>query len=123
LKQHIIDSIKCVKINCEKLIFPYDAYIDGFYFFNPDSVMIDSCQNPPVKLARKWFFIEFEYYVIDLTEAPEDTLYDVTWESISSSYTILRTEFQNIENLYETFKLRKNSLIGLIQTVFHQKHL
>jgi hypothetical protein len=101
---HYVDSIKCIKINCEKLIIPDDP-INGYA--NPDSVMVDSCQNPPVGLCYRWFIIEFKYYTIDLPPAPKDTSLDVTWESISSTYTQLRNDFEEMENKFGGYILRK----------------
>jgi hypothetical protein len=104
LEEHNIDSIKCIKINCEKLLIIDDPE-NGFH--NEDSVMVDSCQNPPVQLVQKWFLVVFDYYVIDLPEAPEDTILEVTWESISTSFTQLRSDFEEMENKFGGFILRK----------------
>jgi len=109
---HSIDSIDNIQINCYKLIIPHKPYTgyphpDSIGYNNPDSVMVDSCQNPPAIFVRKWFGIIFENYIIDLPAAPEDSLLDVTWESISSSFTLIRNDFEAIENKFGNYTLRK----------------
>jgi hypothetical protein len=95
-----------IQSDCIKSIIIDDPE-NGFH--NEDSVMVDSCQNPPVQLVQKWFLVVFDYYVIDLPEAPEDTILEVTWESISSTYTTLRNEFEEMENIFGDYILRKET--------------
>ncbi len=111
IEYHNIDSIKYMWFNCKKLICRdnwYDYWHDHASF-NPDSVLVDSCQDPPIIYVYRWFDIVFDNYVIDLPAYPEDTTIDVTWEAISSSYIQLRNDFQELENKFGSYFLRKKT--------------
>ncbi|OGV21370.1 MAG: hypothetical protein A2475_15070 [Ignavibacteria bacterium RIFOXYC2_FULL_35_21] len=111
IEYHNIDSIKYMWFNCKKLICRdkwYDFYNDHGSD-NPDSVLVDSCQDPPIIYVYRWFNVVFKNYVINLPAAPEDTTLDVTWEAISSSYTQLRSDFQELENKFGSYYFRKIS--------------
>ncbi|OGU11883.1 MAG: hypothetical protein A2X63_08385 [Ignavibacteria bacterium GWA2_35_8] len=95
-----------IQSDCIKLLVIEDSTKGKF---NPDSVLVDSCQDPPIIYVYRWFNVVFKNYVINLPAAPEDTTLDVTWEAISSSYTQLRSDFQELENKFGSYYFRKIS--------------
>ena len=86
-------------------------------YFNPDSVMYDSClcpgneDYPPCDYiyAKKWFSITFKNKdPFNFPIGPYDTLYIATWQQLDSTQSELRKIFQNIENIFGTFILKKD---------------
>jgi hypothetical protein len=77
---------------------------------NRDSVMIDTCFGSDTYnslYSKKWFKIRFHNYVINLFQAPYDTLLEVSWTNIDTMFTSLRSSFSILEDKYGTFFLRK----------------
>lgn len=79
---------------------------------NEDSTMVDTCFGSSTYgalYAKRSFSIHFRYYVIDLPQAPYDTLLEIDWRAIDTSQTTLRASFMDLENKYGTFTLIKHA--------------
>jgi hypothetical protein len=77
---------------------------------NPDSVLVDTCTGSSTYgsfYARKWFRIAFRAYVIPLPTFPADTIVEVPWTAVDTSFSDLRAGLQTIEAKYGLFVLRK----------------
>src|SRR5437773_1285456 len=83
---------------------------DSSSFQNPDSVMIDTCQNSPTygeKYAKRWWKIYFAYYVINVPSAPPDTILEMPWTQVDYAFSSLRAALEELEDKYGTVTLRK----------------
>jgi len=87
-------------------------------YFNPDSVMYDSClcpgneDYPPCDYiyAKKWFSITFKNKdPYNFPRGPRDTIYIATWRQLDSSYTELRNIFQALEKNFGKFIFKKEA--------------
>jgi|GEM_PF-7027476 len=105
--------------SCFRLIWEHNPEKE---FENPDSVMYDSCKcgmnifefadsnrRWPREFfyADKWFWVNLPNGSLDVLQAPSDTTIIRHWTDISSSFTTLRNDFENLENTYGNFVLRK----------------
>lgn len=57
--------------------------------------------------SKRGWSLEFEVMAIKLPWAPEDSILECNWDAIDTAYPEIRKGFQNIENQYGSFKLRK----------------
>ncbi len=93
---------------CWRLLYPDDP-IHGSY--NPDSVMIDTCATTrpmfPVLYAYKWFKILLPPGALNVPWAPRDSLIIRNWRDIDTNFTELRNGFQNLENKFSPFIMKK----------------
>ena len=84
-------------------------------YFNPDSVLYDSCfckdrlhEGCDSIYAKQWYEIIFNNKdPYGFTQFPEDTIIETTWQNLDSNYVDLRNMFQIAENMFGTFILRK----------------
>jgi hypothetical protein len=77
---------------------------------NTDSVMVDTCQSSSTYgglYGKRWFEVHFQYYVINIPQAPYDTTLEVSWAAIDTNYTLLRASFASLEGKYGTLTLKK----------------
>jgi hypothetical protein len=95
----------CLRLVC------VDAQFDTLLMHrcsNPDSVRIDTCSSSPTfnqLYGKRWFYIKFTHYVIDLPQAPADTILEVSWTAIDTAYPSLRTAFAALESKYGTLHM------------------
>lgn len=87
-----------------------DDWHPPFAAGNPDSVLVDTCSGSSTYgsfYARKWFRIAFGAYVIPLPTFSADTIIEVSWTAVDTSFSDLRAGLQLIEAKYGSFVLRK----------------
>jgi hypothetical protein len=95
---------------------------------NPDSVKIDICSSSPtynLMYGKRWFYVWFTHYVINLPQAPADTLLEVSWSAIDTVYPALRSAFADLETKYGTLYLKKYApnWVDSTHNVSHIYHL
>ena len=93
--------------NCQKLVLPHDP-ANGY--FNQDSVMVDTCSSDfekKVYIIKNSLQIHFKDYVIHLSSYKPDSLIEITWEKIDTSFPIVRNIFSNLQQKFGIFYLRK----------------
>ena len=88
--------------------------IPGYEIHNPDSILIDTCscsgipwEKCPELYAKEWFLAIFPYGVFDLPKYPKDTTIFVTIEDMSSSFTVIKQKFIDLENNFGDFTIKK----------------
>lgn len=82
----------------------------GDKIWNPDSVLVDSCEGSPTfgeYYANRWFFLMFSNYVIDRPTASPDSVIEWAWSDIESNYAALRIALSALETKYGRFYLRE----------------
>jgi hypothetical protein len=92
---------------CLKMLLPHDPANN---MFNRDSVLIDSCLSDSVNqvlFTKQWFFVILPANSLHITEMPYDTILIRNWTDIDTSFNDLRLAFQNLENQFGNFILRK----------------
>jgi len=98
---------------CWKMVHPNEPEKG---FFNPDSVMYDSClctikpwEYPPCpyQYAKQWFGAIIPYRALLIPQTIRDTLIYKTWRDIDSSFIELRKGIETLENQFGTFVLIK----------------
>jgi hypothetical protein len=80
--------------------------------WNPDSILIDTCRASTTYgqyYGRGRYNLEFKYAVLELPQAPYDSVVEVPWTMIDTSFPMLREAFQQLENLFGGLWLRKVS--------------
>jgi len=89
------------------LLYPHEPTHESY---NPDSVMIDTCATTdpgnPVLYAKKWFHVVLPPTALMIPWKSNDSS-DYNWRDLDSSFTELRDGFQNIENKFSTFTVKK----------------
>jgi hypothetical protein len=90
--------------SCWKLCGPHDPE-NGFY--NPDSLMVDTCVVPNRNYAKKWYEIITNQILMDVPSYPIDTLIEYQWTDIDTSFTDLREDFYDLENIFGAFHIKK----------------
>lgn len=85
-------------------------YCDPVLCYNPDSVMIDTCSESTTH--GKWysklgFEIEFDSGVITLGYGERDSILEVGWEAIDTSFAALRSAFEDLYVNRGPYVLRK----------------
>jgi hypothetical protein len=71
---------------------------------------VDRCEGSPTygqKFAKGWFQVEFAYYLLPTPVGNPDTVIDRSWTDIDASYEETRGSFEQIEEKYGQFILRK----------------
>jgi hypothetical protein len=95
---------------------PPDSCLKYYYhpdttFFNPDSVMVDSCEGSPTYgeyYGKKYFTLKFNYNIIPRTYlAPADSIIEYTIDSIGIQYTSAKNEFSQLLTTYGNFSFRE----------------
>ncbi|TAL66937.1 MAG: T9SS type A sorting domain-containing protein [Bacteroidetes bacterium] len=88
--------------NCLQLVFPHqpDSLIN-----NPDSVMVDTCDG--YFYTKKWFFVLLPVNSLNIPQAPPDSILEVGWDDIDTNFQSLRDGFEELENKFGMFTLRK----------------
>jgi hypothetical protein len=84
--------------------------IDSEKCINRDSVMVDTCMGSATfgeDYAKRWFRVDFSYYVIKLPAAPYDTLLEMSWTAIDTNFRYLRSAFANLELKYGAVTFKK----------------
>ena len=97
---------------CWTMYYPHDP---EHGYFNPDSVLYDSCfckdrlhEGCDSIYAKQWYEITFfNNDPFGYPQCPEDTIIETSWHNLDSSYVELRNMFQNVENKFGSFILRK----------------
>ncbi|MCZ2132646.1 MAG: S8 family peptidase [Bacteroidetes bacterium] len=89
---------------CLKLALPHDP-ANGY--FNPDSVMVDSCATPLRYYAKEWYKITFTIDPFFIPEAPRGTIIERTWHEIDSNYYTLKIEMSILDSAFGNYKFRK----------------
>jgi hypothetical protein len=82
------------------------------FCYNPDSTLVDTCTSSWTYgkyFNRGLFRLEFRYSVIDVPYAPYDSVVEVRWTDIDTSYSLLRAAFAQLENSFGGLWLRKMS--------------
>jgi hypothetical protein len=90
-------------------------YYDGTWadssVINPDSLMVDSCEDSQTYLewySRGMFDVGFVYNIIPRSVLyPKDTIIEYTWNDILSIYGATKAGFQQLEAKYGTFYFRE----------------
>jgi hypothetical protein len=57
--------------------------------------------------AKQHWTVRFDVAAIYIPKAPSDTIIEVSWEAIDTSFAEIRTAFQQLEQQYGAFRLRK----------------
>lgn len=77
---------------------------------NPDSIRVDTCngheQNPQFSVKRG-YRITFDDYAIKLGYAEQDSVVEVEWSAIDTSFVDLREAFHKMADSIGGYKLRK----------------
>jgi hypothetical protein len=99
---------QCLEIYCA----PGQPWYDDPHYIcdAADTVMIDTCAASPTfnKLyGRKWFAYLFDEYVIRIPWAPPDSVVELTWRSIDTSFPDVRSDFASLEDEFGSYKLIK----------------
>jgi hypothetical protein len=82
---------------------------DPSHWHNPDSVMVDTCHADwefGQLFARQWWQVYFTYNVLPLP-ASSDSVLEVTWDKIDTSYGATRTGMALLEQHFGGFVIRK----------------
>ncbi len=101
--------------SCFTLNWKYFPPVTDSATWNPDSILVDTCLvglcqcGDPVIGAwiKRGFYIYFDTNTIPLGWAPHDADVEVTWQAIDTSYPALRSAFQNLEQRFGTYTLKK----------------
>ncbi len=92
--------------DCLKMVYPNEDI-----FYNPDSIMVDSCYKSPTFgkwYAKKGYAFKMDIYVFDI-EKINSTLY---WQDISSTFTSIKNGFQELEQIFGTYILYRSGTYG-----------
>lgn len=57
--------------------------------------------------SKRGLIIKFEKEAITLPKAPKDSVIELTWNSIDSSFKKLRNGFEKLENIFSYYKMLK----------------
>lgn len=85
-------------------------YCDPAICYNPDSVMVDTCSSSLTyekRFCKTGFSVEFLDNVMNVGYGAPDSILEVTWESIDTSYASIRSAFQDIYNTRGAYVFRK----------------
>jgi hypothetical protein len=108
--------------SCLKYYFQPDTT-----FFNPDSVMVDSCEGSPTYgeyYGKKFFYMTFNYNIIPRNYlAPADTIIEYTIDNIESQYTDAINEFTQLQTTYGSLKFREVLPDKLDTTSYYKRFL
>jgi hypothetical protein len=96
--------------SCFILVYPndYDPITGTGTYFNPDSVMIDTCSqssNYGKLFSKKGYEFSMKVYVFGNDILPSYT--PVTWQDISSSFTQIKEGFQNLEQEFGPYTIQR----------------
>jgi hypothetical protein len=76
-----------------------------------DSVLFDTCNSTPLNvLYTRYATILFDYFsppILNLPWAPADSILEVSWRAIDTSFPAIRDSFQNLELKIDSFVLQK----------------
>src|SRR5581483_446504 len=99
----------CLEL-AENVMRHQDPELMDSTILNPDSTMIDTCQNSDsftsVYSKRSWY-IQFQYAAITLPPILTDTVLEVPWKYIQDAYPLTRTAFAHLDSTFGGLWLRK----------------
>lgn len=99
--------------SCIRIIWEHNP---EYGYFNPDSVLIDSCMCPdmiwefcPYLYANRWYKLYLPNGAINLPAYPHDTTIYVSWQDIDTNFVELRQKFSEMESIFGNFIFKKVS--------------
>jgi hypothetical protein len=75
--------------------------------WNPDSIMVDTCEAEPKYYVKKWYEFHTDQIIIDVPAYPRDSIVESQWTDIDTSFSEIRSDLEEMEKTYGSFYFKK----------------